>query len=71
MADRIQLSDGTATATALRLGARTASSAQRRALVDKLTPRESEVFALVVHDKLNEQIAYELAVTGWRSGRLR
>jgi FixJ family two-component response regulator len=39
--------------------------------VDKLTPRESEVFALVVHDKLNEQIAYELAVTGWRSGRLR
>jgi hypothetical protein len=39
--------------------------------VDKLTPRESEVFALVVHGKLNEQIASELAVTGWRSDRLR
>lgn len=31
-----------------------------RALVSSLTPRESEVFALVVRGRLNKQIAYEL-----------
>ena len=34
-----------------------------RALVDTLTPRESEVFVLVVHGKLNKQIAYELGTS--------
>jgi FixJ family two-component response regulator len=33
-----------------------------RALVDTLTPREQEVFALVARGKLNKQIAYELDV---------
>ena len=34
-----------------------------RALVATLTPRESEVFALVVRGKLNKQIAYELGTS--------
>jgi len=34
-----------------------------RALVAALTPRESEVFALVVRGKLNKQIAYELGTS--------
>jgi RNA polymerase sigma factor (sigma-70 family) len=34
-----------------------------RALVDALTPRESEVFALVVRGKLNKQIAYQLGTS--------
>lgn len=34
-----------------------------RALVATLTPRESEVFGLVVHGKLNKQIAYELGTS--------
>jgi FixJ family two-component response regulator len=34
-----------------------------RALVATFTPRESEVFALVVHGKLNKQIAYELGTS--------
>jgi FixJ family two-component response regulator len=34
-----------------------------RALVSALTPRESEVFALVVRGRLNKQIAYELGTT--------
>jgi FixJ family two-component response regulator len=34
-----------------------------RALVANLTPREAEVFALVVRGKLNKQIAYELGTT--------
>lgn len=34
-----------------------------RALVANLTPREAEVFALVVRGKLNKQIAHELGTT--------
>ena len=34
-----------------------------RALVDTLTPRESEVFALVVRGTLNKQIAYQLGTS--------
>ena len=34
-----------------------------RGLVAKLTPREAEVFALVVRGKLNKQIAHELGTT--------
>ena len=34
-----------------------------RALVDKLTPREREVFELVVRGKMNKQIAHELGTT--------
>ena len=34
-----------------------------RALVASLTPREAEVFALVVRGKLNKQIAHELGTT--------
>ena len=34
-----------------------------RALVAAFTPREAEVFALVVHGKLNKQIAYELGTS--------
>ena len=34
-----------------------------RALVATLTPREAEVFALVVRGKLNKQIAYELGTS--------
>jgi FixJ family two-component response regulator len=34
-----------------------------RALVSTLTPREHEVFALVVRGKLNKQIAYELGTS--------
>jgi FixJ family two-component response regulator len=34
-----------------------------RALVSTLTPRESEVFALVVQGRLNKQIAHELGTT--------
>jgi FixJ family two-component response regulator len=34
-----------------------------RKLVASLTPREAEVFALVVRGKLNKQIAYELGTT--------
>src|SRR5262249_55487519 len=34
-----------------------------RARVRALTPRESEVFALVVRGKLNKQIAYELGTS--------
>lgn len=34
-----------------------------RALVDTLTPRESQVFALVVRGKLNKQIAYQLGAS--------
>jgi RNA polymerase sigma factor (sigma-70 family) len=34
-----------------------------RQLVSTLTPRESEVFALVVRGKLNKQIAYELGTS--------
>lgn len=34
-----------------------------RALVTTLTPRESEVFALVVRGRLNKQIAYELGTS--------
>lgn len=34
-----------------------------RVLVSALTPRESEVFALVVRGRLNKQIAYELGTT--------
>jgi RNA polymerase sigma factor (sigma-70 family) len=37
--------------------------ASLRALVDTLTPRESEVFALVVRGKLNKQIAYQLGTS--------
>jgi FixJ family two-component response regulator len=33
-----------------------------RSLVSRLTPREKEVFALVVRGKLNKQIAYELDI---------
>jgi FixJ family two-component response regulator len=34
-----------------------------RALVSAFTPRESEVFALVVRGRLNKQIAYELGAS--------
>src|SRR6202008_1847152 len=34
-----------------------------RVLFDTLTPREREVFHLVVHGKLNKQIAHELDIT--------
>jgi FixJ family two-component response regulator len=34
-----------------------------RALFDALTPREREVFHLVVHGRLNKQIAHELDIT--------
>ncbi len=34
-----------------------------RALVDSFTPRESEVFSLVVRGKLNKQIAFELGTS--------
>ena len=34
-----------------------------RALISKLTPRESEVFALIVRGRLNKQIAYELGTS--------
>jgi len=34
-----------------------------RAVVDTLTPRESQVFALVVRGKLNKQIAYQLGAS--------
>lgn len=34
-----------------------------RALFEQLTPREREVFQLVVHGKLNKQIAHELDIT--------
>jgi FixJ family two-component response regulator len=34
-----------------------------RSLVKRLTPREAEVFALVVRGKLNKQIAHELGTT--------
>ena len=34
-----------------------------RALVSTLTPREREVFALVVRGKLNKQIAHELGTS--------
>jgi RNA polymerase sigma factor (sigma-70 family) len=34
-----------------------------RALIATLTPREREVFALVVRGKLNKQIAYELGTS--------
>jgi RNA polymerase sigma factor (sigma-70 family) len=37
--------------------------ASLRALVDTLTPRESEVFALVVRGKLNKQIAFQLGTS--------
>jgi FixJ family two-component response regulator len=37
-------------------------SAMRR-LVANLTPREAEVFALIVRGKLNKQIAHELGTT--------
>jgi RNA polymerase sigma factor (sigma-70 family) len=37
--------------------------ASLRALVDTLTPRESEVFALVVRGKLNKQIAHQLGTS--------
>jgi FixJ family two-component response regulator len=37
--------------------------ASLRALVGALTPRESEVFALVVRGKLNKQIAHQLAAS--------
>jgi FixJ family two-component response regulator len=33
-----------------------------RSLVSSLTPREKEVFALVVRGKLNKQIAHELDI---------
>jgi FixJ family two-component response regulator len=42
---------------------RDARLASLRALVDTLTPRESEVFALVVRGKLNKQIAYQLGTS--------
>jgi RNA polymerase sigma factor (sigma-70 family) len=42
---------------------RHARLAALRALVDTLTPRESEVFALVVRGKLNKQIAHELGTS--------
>ena len=35
----------------------------RRARVDTLTPREKQVFGLVVTGKLNKQIAYEISTT--------
>jgi FixJ family two-component response regulator len=34
-----------------------------RALLEQLTPREREVFQLVVHGRLNKQIAHELDIT--------
>jgi FixJ family two-component response regulator len=34
--------------------------AEMRSIVDAFTPRRKEVFALVVHGKMNKQIAYEL-----------
>src|SRR5205807_4288780 len=34
-----------------------------RALVDSLSPRETEVFAMVVRGKLNKQIAFELGTS--------
>ena len=34
-----------------------------QALVASLTPRESQVFGLIVHGKLNKQIAYELSTS--------
>jgi FixJ family two-component response regulator len=37
--------------------------AEMQALVSGLTPREREVFGLVVRGKLNKQIAYELGTT--------
>ena len=40
-----------------------------RALVAALTPREREVFGLVVRGKLNKQIAHELGTTSARSRR--
>jgi FixJ family two-component response regulator len=42
---------------------RHARLASLRALVGTLTPRESEVFALVVRGKLNKQIAYQLGAS--------
>jgi FixJ family two-component response regulator len=42
---------------------RHARLASLRALVGALTPRESEVFALVVRGKLNKQIAYQLGAS--------
>jgi RNA polymerase sigma factor (sigma-70 family) len=42
---------------------RHAQLASLRALVGTLTPRESEVFALVVRGKLNKQIAYQLGAS--------
>jgi len=36
---------------------------EMRALVEALTPRERQVFLLVVRGKLNKQIAYELGTT--------
>jgi FixJ family two-component response regulator len=42
---------------------RHARLASLRALVDTLTPRESEVFALVVRGKLTKQIAFQLGTS--------
>jgi RNA polymerase sigma factor (sigma-70 family) len=42
---------------------RASEIAELRALFEQLTPREREVFQLVVHGKLNKQIAYELDIT--------
>src|SRR5262245_46756108 len=42
---------------------RDARLASLRALVGTLTPRESEVFALMVRGKLNKQIAYQLGAS--------
>jgi len=38
-------------------------NAALRALLEQLTPREREVFQLVVHGRLNKQIAHELDIT--------
>jgi FixJ family two-component response regulator len=43
--------------------ARGGEIAALRALFDALTPREREVFHLVVHGRLNKQIAHELDIT--------
>jgi FixJ family two-component response regulator len=38
-------------------------TAAMKSLVSRLTPRENEVFALVVRGKLNKQIAHELGAS--------